>query len=257
MSSALETLRRDFGGGIIERVERSTNRLVARYWLRAIRPTSCGPEASGTCKQVSDSRPVQGLCCPCEAAATALGFGTNDGGVVIDLSRLAEVEIIDSERHLVRIGGGATWGQVAAVLAPHGLAISSGDTKSVGVGGLTLAGGIGWQVRKYGLTHDSVAATVTASDRSCARARMRTRAVLGDPRGGGTRDRDRLDHGAPDHRRLHGTIAFPAPQAATVLQGCRTTCAPPPKSSRPPRSSPIHSRRPRSPGRDPCRLRQR
>ena len=42
------------------------------------------------------------------------GFGTNDGGLVIDLSRLANVEIIDKERHLVRIGGGATWGQVAA-----------------------------------------------------------------------------------------------------------------------------------------------
>jgi hypothetical protein len=79
------------------------------------------------------------------------GFGTNDGGVVIDLSRLATVEIIDNERHLVRIGGGATWGQVAPALAPHGLAISSGDTKSVGVGGLTLTGGIGWKVRKHGL----------------------------------------------------------------------------------------------------------
>ena len=93
------------------------------------------------------------------------GFGTNDGGVVIDLSQLASVEIIDSERHLVRIGGGATWGQVAAALAPHGLAISSGDTKSVGVGGLTLAGGIGWKVRKYGLALDNVTAAdvVTAS----------------------------------------------------------------------------------------------
>ena len=42
------------------------------------------------------------------------GFGTNDG-VVIDLSKLANVEIIDNERHLVRIGGRATWGQVAAL----------------------------------------------------------------------------------------------------------------------------------------------
>ncbi len=93
------------------------------------------------------------------------GFGTNDGGVVIDLSELAGVEVVDGERHLVRIGGGATWGRVAAGLAPHGLAISSGDTTSVGVGGLTLSGGIGWKVRKYGLALDNlVAAEVVTAD---------------------------------------------------------------------------------------------
>ncbi|TDO58202.1 FAD/FMN-containing dehydrogenase [Kribbella sp. VKM Ac-2571] len=93
------------------------------------------------------------------------GFGTNDGGVVIDLVNLAGIEVVDKDKHIVRIGGGATWGQVAAALAPHGLAISSGDTKSVGVGGLTLSGGIGWKVRKYGLALDSLVAAevVTAA----------------------------------------------------------------------------------------------
>ncbi len=57
---------------------------------------------------------------------------------------------------MVRIGGGATWGQVAAVLADHGLGISSGDTASVGVGGLTLGGGIGWMVRAWGLAADQL-----------------------------------------------------------------------------------------------------
>ncbi len=99
------------------------------------------------------------------------GFGTNDDGVVIDLSRLASTEVVDKERHLVRIGGGSTWGQVAIELAPHGLAISSGDTKSVGVGGLTLTGGIGWKVRKYGLALDSlVAAEVVTADGAVVRA---------------------------------------------------------------------------------------
>ncbi|MDX2974354.1 FAD-binding oxidoreductase [Kribbella solani] len=93
------------------------------------------------------------------------GFGTNDGGLVIDLGLLHTVEVIDKEQHLVRIGGGANWGQVVDALAPHGLAISSGDTRSVGVGGLTLSGGIGWKVRKYGLALDSLVAVelVTAS----------------------------------------------------------------------------------------------
>jgi FAD/FMN-containing dehydrogenase len=93
----------------------------------------------------------------------ALGFGNIDGGAVLDLSRLDAVEVLGDGR--VRIGAGATWGPAAAALAEHGLAITSGDTVSVGVGGLTQAGGIGWMVRKHGLTIDSLLAAevVTAA----------------------------------------------------------------------------------------------
>lgn len=93
----------------------------------------------------------------------ALGFGNIDRGVVVDLSRLDRVELLGDDR--VRIGAGATWGPAAAALAEHGLAITSGDTISVGVGGLTQAGGIGWMVRKHGLTIDSLVAAevVTAA----------------------------------------------------------------------------------------------
>ena len=92
-----------------------------------------------------------------------LGFGNIDGGAVLDVSRLDQVELLGDGR--VRIGAGATWGPAAAALAEHGLAITSGDTISVGVGGLTQAGGIGWMVRKHGLTIDSLLAAevVTAA----------------------------------------------------------------------------------------------
>jgi FAD/FMN-containing dehydrogenase len=86
----------------------------------------------------------------------ALGFGNIDGGAVIDLSGLDQVELLGDDR--VRIGAGASWGPAAAMLAKHGLAITSGDSVSVGVGGLTQAGGIGWLVRKYGLTIDNLLA---------------------------------------------------------------------------------------------------
>lgn len=93
------------------------------------------------------------------------GLATNDGGLVIDLARLNAVEVLDAARGLVRIGAGARWGAAAKVLGEHGLAISSGDTTTVGVGGLTLGGGIGWLVRKYGLTIDSVeAAEIVTAD---------------------------------------------------------------------------------------------
>ena len=93
----------------------------------------------------------------------ALSFGTIDGGVIIDLSKLDTVELLDDNR--VRVGGGATWGPAAAELAKHGLAVSSGDTVSVGVGGLTQAGGFGWMVRKHGVAADNLLAAevVTAA----------------------------------------------------------------------------------------------
>ena len=93
------------------------------------------------------------------------GASTNVGGLVLDLSRLDSVEVVDQDAALVRIGGGATWGHIANALEAHGLALTSGDTVSVGVGGLTLGGGIGWLVRKYGLALDSLVAAevVTAN----------------------------------------------------------------------------------------------
>lgn len=81
-------------------------------------------------------------------------WGEVPGGLTIDLAALDGVEV---DGTLVRIGGGATWGRVARALAPHGLGISSGDTASVGVGGLTLGGGIGWMVRAWGLAADQLA----------------------------------------------------------------------------------------------------
>jgi len=84
------------------------------------------------------------------------------GALVIDLHALNRVELdgaaepaADGTR-LVHIGGGTTWGEVAAELGRHGLAISSGDTRSVGVGGLTLGAGIGWVVRAWGLALDQL-----------------------------------------------------------------------------------------------------
>ena len=86
------------------------------------------------------------------------GRSTNDGGIVIDLGRLDAMEVLDESARLVRIGAGARWKDVAAFLAPHGWALTSGDYGGVGVGGLATAGGIGWLVREHGLTIDHVRA---------------------------------------------------------------------------------------------------
>ncbi|MEU1970040.1 FAD-binding oxidoreductase [Microbacterium sp. NPDC019599] len=91
---------------------------------------------------------------------------TLDDGILIDLTALDAVEVVEDPDGgaLVRVGGGARWGDVADTLAEQGLGISSGDTRSVGVGGLTLGGGIGWMVRAWGLAADQLvgAQVVTA-----------------------------------------------------------------------------------------------
>jgi FAD/FMN-containing dehydrogenase len=86
------------------------------------------------------------------------GLSTHTDGMVIDLRNLCGVEILDRARRRVRVGAGATWGTVAAALAPYGLGLTAGDTREVGVGGLTLGGGIGWLVRRHGLAIDNLAA---------------------------------------------------------------------------------------------------
>ena len=96
---------------------------------------------------------------------SAAGFSTNENGLVIDLSLMRKVEIIDKAKNKVKIEAGASWYDAATTLKPLHLAISSGDTKTVGVGGLTLGGGVGWLVRKHGLTIDHlVAAEVVTAE---------------------------------------------------------------------------------------------
>ncbi len=94
------------------------------------------------------------------------GHGTTEGGIVLDLTGLAGLEI-DAGRRLVRAGGGLTSGAVTTAAAPHGLAVGFGDTATVGIGGLTLGGGAGYLVRKHGLTIDHLlgAEVVTADGR--------------------------------------------------------------------------------------------
>ncbi len=225
MSSAVEDLRREFDGDIIEPGgaeydAASGSVLVAGSPVVVLRPSSVA-DVQKAVRFAADS----GLELSVRGGGHAFaGFGTNDGGVVIDLSRLASVELVDKERHLVRIGGGALWGQVAATLATHGLAISSGDTKSVGVGGLTLSGGIGWKVRKYGLALDNLVAVelVTADEEVVTASADENPELFWAIRGGGGNFGivTAFEFAAhPTTEVFHGKLTFPASEAAGVLQG--------------------------------------
>jgi FAD/FMN-containing dehydrogenase len=92
------------------------------------------------------------------------GHGTSDGGIVLDLGELKSLDV-DVEGRTAWAGTGLTAGEVGAALAEHGLVVGFGDTASVGIGGITSGGGIGYLVRKLGLTIDNVlAAEVVTAD---------------------------------------------------------------------------------------------
>jgi FAD/FMN-containing dehydrogenase len=94
---------------------------------------------------------------------SAPGFGTNDEGVVIDLSLLRHVHVNPVTRR-AHAGGGATWGDFNYATHAYGLATTGGIVSTTGIGGLTLGGGIGYLSRGYGLSIDNLrsAEVVTA-----------------------------------------------------------------------------------------------
>jgi FAD/FMN-containing dehydrogenase len=94
------------------------------------------------------------------------GHGVSVGGIVLDLARMLELEL-DPGNRIARARTGLTAGEVVHAAGAYGLTVPFGDAGAVGIGGLTLGGGIGYLVRKHGLTIDSLvgAQLVTADGR--------------------------------------------------------------------------------------------
>ncbi len=94
------------------------------------------------------------------------GYSAVDDGIVLDLGDMKGIEI-DVPNRTAWAETGLTAGEYTTAVAAHGLATGFGDTGSVGIGGITLGGGIGYLVRKYGMTIDDLLAAdiVTADGR--------------------------------------------------------------------------------------------
>src|SRR6266700_7711441 len=84
------------------------------------------------------------------------GRATIDGGVMIDLSQMKGIHV-DADRRTVRAQGGVTWAELNRETQRHGLAVTGGVVSSTGIAGLTLGGGLGWLMGKYGLALDNLA----------------------------------------------------------------------------------------------------
>ena len=155
------------------------------------------------------------------------GFSTTDGGLVIDLAGMRGVRVDETSNRVI-VEGGATWADVDQATQQHGLAVTGGLVSSTGVGGFTLGGGVGWLMRKYGLSSDNLVAAevVTADGRLVRASETENPDLLWGLRGGGgnfgvvTTLEFRLHQVGPDI--LGGPIFHPASQTAQVLRGWRS-----------------------------------
>ncbi len=114
------------------------------------------------------------------------GFGTNDGGVVIDLAPMNGVRV-DPQARTVRAEGGCTWGGFNHATYAFGMATTGGIIASTGIAGLTLGGGIGYLTRAFGLSCDNLisADVVTADGRFLVASKRQNEDLFWALQGGG------------------------------------------------------------------------
>jgi FAD/FMN-containing dehydrogenase len=159
----------------------------------------------------------------------AAGLAVCDDGIVIDLTSMKAVEV-DPVARTARVQGGATWGDLDAATAAHGLATTGGLISSTGVGGLTLGGGLGWLMRRYGLACDNLLSVevVTADGRLSTASEAENPGLFWGLRGGGgnfgvaTSFQFRLH---PVRTVLAGMLVHPIERAGEVLRLYRDVTA--------------------------------
>lgn len=151
------------------------------------------------------------------------GTAVCDDGIVIDLSAMRSVRV-DRTARKAWVEGGALWGDVDRETQAHGMATTGGIVSHTGVAGLTLGGGIGWLMRKHGLTVDNLLAVevVTANGERLRASHDENPDLFWALRGGGgnfgvvTSFEFRLHSVGPDV--LAGPILWDAKDAGEVLR---------------------------------------
>jgi len=155
-------------------------------------------------------------------AHNVAGNATVDGGVVIDLSAMKGIEV-DTKRRIARVEAGLTWAEFDAATHALGLATTGGLVSTTGIAGFTLGGGIGWLMRKHGLTSDNLvgADVVTANGESVHASATENPDLFWALHGGGgnfgivTHFEYRLH---PVTQVLGGLTLYPAARAGAVLR---------------------------------------
>lgn len=171
--SALEDFKRKFTGTVItpadgayDRARSIWNGAIDRHPAVIARCTA----ASEVAEAVSFARDNQLEVSVRGGGHNYGGYAVSEGGLMVDLSEMADVTINAGTRRAV-CGGGVTWEVLDAAAQQHGLATPGGFISHTGIGGLTLGGGVGWLTRQAGLSCDNlVAAEVVTADSRIVRA---------------------------------------------------------------------------------------
>jgi hypothetical protein len=177
MTTALEdfcsAIRGKFKGDLL-RKENSEFIEANRIWNAMVAKT---PGAIARCADVTDVQLVVRLASEAGVLAAVrcgghslAGFGSCDGGLVVDLSRLRAANV-DAGLRRAKFGGGCLLGNVDVATQQHGLVFPAGVVSHTGAAGLVLGGGTGWLTRLHGMSCDNVAGfTLVAADGSLIRA---------------------------------------------------------------------------------------
>src|SRR5215468_2007033 len=159
---------------------------------------------------------------------SAPGYGTNDGGLVLDLSAMKGIRV-DPGARTVRAEGGVLWRELDHETQAFGLATTGGTVSNTGIAGLTLGGGLGWLMGKHGLTVDNlISADVVTADGQLRKASAKDNPDLfWALRGGGgnfgiaTSLEFRLH---PVTQVLGGMVIYPLDQARELFRFYREFC---------------------------------
>jgi hypothetical protein len=148
-----------------------------------------------------------------------------DDGLVIDLSRMNSV-FVEMKTRRVRVEGGATLGDLDRETHVFGLAVPSGTVSKTGIAGLTLGGGVGWLIRKFGMSIDNLvsAQVVTAEGKVVTASAAENEDLFWALRGGGgnfgvVTSFDFQAH--PVAQVLGGLVLYPRAMAVEVIRHFR------------------------------------
>jgi FAD/FMN-containing dehydrogenase len=229
--SQLARLRQSFRGELIDR-EHADYEAARRVWNGNVdrRPAliaRCTGAADVQCA-VNFARDHDIRVSVRGGGHSAPGYGTNDGGLVVDLSPMKVIRV-DPERRTAYAEGGVLWRELDKETQVFGLATTGGTVSNTGIAGLTLGGGLGWLMGKHGLTVDNlISVDVVTADGTFRRASATENPDLfWALRGGGgnfgvVTSFEYLLH--PVSQVLGGMVLYPLDQARAVLRFYREFC---------------------------------